>query len=40
MDSILNTIGTILATGLVIYGGYFLRYRLQATREAGRLCML
>ena len=36
MDSVWNTIGTILATGLLIYGGYFLRDYLQAKREAGK----
>ncbi len=25
MESIWNTVATIIATGLVIYGGYFLR---------------
>jgi len=36
MDSIWNTVATILATGLIIYGGYFLRDYLQGKREAGR----
>lgn len=36
MDSIWNTSGTILATGLVIYGGHFLADYLQARREARR----
>jgi len=33
MNSIWDTIGTILATGIVIYGGYFLRDFLQGKRE-------
>ncbi len=36
MESIWNTVATILATGVVIYGGYFLRDYLQGKREAGR----
>ncbi len=33
MESIWNTVATILATGIVIYGGYFLRDFLHARRE-------
>lgn len=33
MESVWTTIGTILATGIVIYGGYFLRDFLQGKRE-------
>ena len=36
MESIWNTVATILATGIVIYGGYFLRDHLQAKRETER----
>ena len=36
MESIWNTVATILATGLVIYGGYFLRDYLQSKRESER----
>ena len=36
MESILNTVATILAAGVVIYGGHFLRDFLQAKRETGR----
>ena len=36
MDSIWTTVATILATGLIIYGGHFLRDYLQGKREAGR----
>ncbi len=36
MESIWNTVATILATAIVIYGGYFLRDFLQGKRETKR----
>ncbi len=36
MEGIWNTVATILATGIVIYGGYFLRDFLQGKRETER----
>ena len=36
MNTIWGTVATILATGILIYGGYFLRDFLQGKREAGR----
>lgn len=33
MESIWNTIGTIIATGLVIYGGHLITDYLQSRRE-------
>lgn len=36
MESIWNTVATILATGAVIYGGYFLTDFLQGKRETQR----